>query len=136
RRGATSLTAPEAPNRKEHRAAPRCRVFGARRAPTVPRNRPEKGSTLPIALLALALGGFGIGTIEFVAMGILPEVAEAFGVSIPTAGYMISGYALGVVVGAPVLAAAGARLDRKHLLIGLMAAFTLGNLASALAPTF
>ncbi|WP_017593166.1 MFS transporter [Nocardiopsis potens] len=91
---------------------------------------------MPIALLALALGGFGIGTTEFVAMGILPEVAEAFGVSIPTAGYMISGYALGVVVGAPVLAAAGARLDRKHLLIGLMAAFTLGNLASALAPTF
>ncbi|MDA2805345.1 MFS transporter [Nocardiopsis suaedae] len=91
---------------------------------------------MPIALLALALGGFGIGTTEFVAMGILPEVAEAYGVSIPTAGYMISGYALGVVIGAPVLAAVGARVDRKHLLMALMGAFTLGNLASALAPNF
>ncbi|MDA2812365.1 MFS transporter [Nocardiopsis sp. RSe5-2] len=91
---------------------------------------------MPIALLALALGGFGIGTTEFVAMGILPEVAEDYGVSIPTAGYMISGYALGVVIGAPVLAAVGARVDRKHLLMALMGAFTLGNLASALAPNF
>lgn len=91
---------------------------------------------MPIALLALALGGFGIGTTEFVAMGILPEVADAYGVSIPTAGYMISGYALGVVIGAPLLAAVGARVDRKHLLLALMGAFTLGNLASAAAPNF
>ncbi|WP_017537772.1 MULTISPECIES: MFS transporter [Nocardiopsis] len=91
---------------------------------------------MPIALLALALGGFGIGTTEFVAMGILPEVAESYGVSIPTAGYMISGYALGVVIGAPLLAAVGARVDRKHLLLALMGAFTLGNLASAAAPNF
>ncbi|MGI5122438.1 MFS transporter [Marinactinospora thermotolerans] len=91
---------------------------------------------MPIALLALAVGAFGIGTTEFVAMGILPDVAAYYGVSIPTAGYIISGYALGVVLGAPLLAAVGARVDRKHLLIALMGLFTLGNLASALAPGF
>ncbi|ASU84112.1 MFS transporter [Nocardiopsis gilva YIM 90087] len=91
---------------------------------------------MPIALLALAIGAFAIGTTEFVAMGILPDVADYFGVSIPTAGYMISGYAIGVVIGAPLLAAVGARIDRKRLLIALMALFTLGNIASALAPTF
>ncbi|MFC4562962.1 MFS transporter [Nocardiopsis mangrovi] len=91
---------------------------------------------MPIALLALAIGAFGLGTTEFVAMGLLPDIAEHFGVSIPVAGYMISGYALGVVAGAPVLAPLSARFDRKHLLMGLMALFTLGNLASALAPTY
>ncbi|TDQ46334.1 MFS transporter [Actinorugispora endophytica] len=89
-----------------------------------------------LAVLALAIGGFGIGTTEFVAMGILPEVAADFDASIPAAGYMISGYALGVVVGAPLLTALGARVDRKALLIALMAMFTLGNVAAALAPTF
>ncbi|WP_308251356.1 MFS transporter [Streptomonospora nanhaiensis] len=93
-------------------------------------------AAVPIALLALAVGAFSIGTTEFVAMGILPNVADAFGVSIPTAGYVISCYALGVVVGAPLLAPLSARVDRKHLLIGLAAMFTLGNLASALAPSF
>nr|WP_221308501.1 MFS transporter [Nocardiopsis mwathae] len=87
-------------------------------------------------MLALAIGAFGIGTTEFVAMGILPDVAADFGVSIPTAGYMISGYAIGVVIGAPLLTALGARVDRKNLLIALMVVFTLGNIASALAPTF
>jgi DHA1 family inner membrane transport protein len=91
---------------------------------------------VPIALLALAIGAFGLGTTEFVAMGILPDVARSFGVSIPVAGYMISGYALGVVIGAPLLAPLGARVDRKYLLAGLMTMFTLGNLLSALAPTW
>lgn len=87
------------------------------------------------ALAALALGGFGIGTAEFTAMGLLPDVARDFGASIPATGATISGYALGVVIGAPLLAAAGARVERRRLLIALMALFTLGGLASAAAPT-
>ena len=86
------------------------------------------------AVVALALGGFAIGTTEFVTMGVLPEIAEGVGVDIPTAGHVISAYALGVVVGAPVLAALGARLPRRGLLIGLVAAILAGNLGSALAP--
>jgi MFS transporter, DHA1 family, inner membrane transport protein len=85
------------------------------------------------AVVALALGGFAIGTTEFVTMGVLPEIAEGVGVDIPTAGHVISAYALGVVVGAPVLAAFGARLPRRGLLVGLVVAFLIGNLGSALA---
>ncbi|WP_029894964.1 MFS transporter [Nocardia brasiliensis] len=87
-------------------------------------------------MLALALGGFGIGTTEFVTMGLLPNIAHAMGVSEPTAGHAVSAYALGVVIGAPVIAALCARVSRKILLIALMAAFTLGNIATVLAPTF
>ncbi|WP_043648153.1 MFS transporter [Nocardia thailandica] len=87
-------------------------------------------------MLALALGGFGIGTTEFVTMGLLPDIAARFSVSEPTAGHAVSAYALGVVVGAPVIAALCARVPRKGLLIALMAAFTLGNVATVLAPTF
>ncbi|KIA59640.1 MULTISPECIES: MFS transporter [Nocardia] len=87
-------------------------------------------------MLALALGGFGIGTTEFVTMGLLPNIAHAMGVSEPTAGHAVSAYALGVVIGAPVIAALCARVSRKKLLIALMAAFTLGNIATVLAPTF
>ncbi|OCB51918.1 MFS transporter [Mycobacterium vulneris] len=89
-----------------------------------------------LAVLALALGGFGIGTTEFVAMGLLPDIATGFGISEPTAGHVISAYALGVVIGAPVIAALTARWPRKTLLLTLMAVFTLGNLASMLAPTY
>jgi DHA1 family inner membrane transport protein len=89
-----------------------------------------------LAVLALALGGFGIGTTEFVAMGLLPDIAASLGITEPTAGHVISAYALGVVVGAPVIAALGARVPRKTLLLGLMAVFTLGNLASVVAPTY
>lgn len=89
-----------------------------------------------LAVLALALGGFGIGTTEFVAMGLLPDIATGFGVSEPTAGHVISAYALGVVIGAPTIAALTARVPRRALLLGLMAVFTLGNLASALAPSY
>ncbi|MFI5501947.1 MFS transporter [Nocardia asteroides] len=87
-------------------------------------------------MLALALGGFGIGTTEFVTMGLLPDIAAAFDISEPTAGYAVSAYALGVVVGAPLIAALCARVPRKKLLIALMAAFTVGNAATVLAPTF
>ena len=87
------------------------------------------------ALFALALGGFGIGTTEFATMGLLPEIASGFDVSIPTAGNAITAYALGVVVGAPTLAALGARLDRRRLLLLLMVAFTVGNVLSAFAPS-
>ena len=89
-----------------------------------------------LAVVALALGGFGIGTTEFVAMGLLPDIATGLGISEPTAGHVISAYALGVVVGAPLIAAATARMARRTLLLGLMAMFTLGNLASMLAPSY
>ncbi|MGW6724559.1 MFS transporter [Nocardia sp. NPDC055029] len=87
-------------------------------------------------MLALALGGFGIGTTEFVTMGLLPDIARAFDISEPTAGHAVSAYALGVVVGAPLIAALCARVPRKKLLVALMAAFTVGNAATVLAPTF
>ncbi len=100
---------------------------------------PADGTTLAtprvtLALVALALGGFAIGTTEFVTMGLLPDIAAGVGVDIPTAGRFISAYALGVVVGAPVLAALGARFPRRGLLVGLMAAFLVGNVATATAP--
>jgi DHA1 family inner membrane transport protein len=91
---------------------------------------------LTLALLALALGGFTIGTGEFVAMGLLPQIAGGVGVSIPDAGHAISAYAVGVVVGAPLLAGLGARLPRRGLLIALAVAFAAGNLLSALAPSY
>lgn len=90
---------------------------------------------MPIALLALAIGAFGIGVTEFVVAGILPQIAVSFGVDIPTAGLMATTYALGVFVGAPILTVFGARLPRKTLLIGLAALFTLGNVITAMAPT-
>src|SRR3954452_12339882 len=89
-----------------------------------------------IAVVALALGGFAIGTTEFVTMGVLPDIAADVGVDIPTAGHLISAYALGVVVGAPVIAALGARLPRRTLLVGLMAAFLVGNLLTVVAPGY
>ncbi|MGY1772417.1 MFS transporter [Blastococcus sp. SYSU D00813] len=85
------------------------------------------------AIVALAVGGFAIGTTEFVTMGLLPDIADGVSVSIPTAGHVISAYALGVVVGAPVIAALGTRLPRRGLLVGLMVAFLAGNALSALA---
>jgi MFS transporter, DHA1 family, inner membrane transport protein len=88
------------------------------------------------ALLALAVGGFAIGTGEFVMMGLLPQVAGDLAVSIPRAGQLISAYALGVVVGAPLLTAASVRYRRKTVLIVLMSWFAAGNVLSALAPTF
>ncbi len=88
------------------------------------------------AIVALALGGFGIGTTEFAMMGLLPNVAEGVGVSVPTAGHVISAYALGVVVGAPLLVAIGAKMPRKVLALGLMGLFTVGNLISIFAQDY
>ncbi len=90
----------------------------------------------PIGLYALAAGAFGIGTTEFVIMGLLQQVAADMGVSVASAGLLISGYALGVFVGAPVLTLFTARLPRKTVLLALMVIFTLGNLACALAPSY
>ncbi|TGX53289.1 MFS transporter [Sphingomonas gei] len=92
----------------------------------------------PVALvhLALAMGGFAIGTTEFATMSLLPYFAQGLGVDEPTAGHVISVYALGVVVGAPLLAVLGAKMPRRTLLILLMASFGLFNGLSALAPTY
>lgn len=94
------------------------------------------GRRATLAIFALAIGGFAIGTGEFVSMGLLPNIADGVRISIPQAGHVISAYALGVMIGAPLIAAFGARLPRKRLLWWLMAAFALGNLASALAPSY
>ena len=92
----------------------------------------------PVGLihLSLAVGGFAIGTTEFASMSLLPDMARALDVDAPTAGHVISAYALGVVVGAPTLAVLGARMARRHLLILLMTLFAIGNGLSALAPTY
>jgi DHA1 family inner membrane transport protein len=97
---------------------------------------PTTSRRATLAILALAIGGFAIGTGEFVSMGLLPNIADGVRISIPQAGQVISSYALGVMVGAPLIAAFGARVPRKRLLWWLMAAFIVGNLASALAPDY
>ncbi|MEU6989133.1 MFS transporter [Streptomyces sp. NPDC046465] len=91
---------------------------------------------MPLALLALAVGAFGIGTTEFVMMGLLPNVADDLDISIPVAGHLVSAYALGVVIGAPLLAAVTAKLPRRRVLIGLMVLFVVGNALSAAAPDY
>ncbi|MEV0781825.1 MFS transporter [Streptomyces sp. NPDC050423] len=91
---------------------------------------------MPLALLALAIGAFGIGTTEFVIMGLLPEVAADFRVSIPAAGFLVTGYALGVVLGAPLMTVLGTRVTRKRMLMILMGLFVIGNVVSATAPVF
>lgn len=91
---------------------------------------------MPIAVYALTAGAFGIGTTEFVIMGLLLQVASDLQVSVAMTGLLISGYALGVFVGAPVLTLATRKLPRKQVLILLMAIFTLGNIACALAPSY
>ncbi|GLW13108.1 MFS transporter [Microtetraspora sp. NBRC 13810] len=91
---------------------------------------------MPVALLALAISAFGIGTTEFIINGLLPELAADFGVTIPAAGLLVSGYALGVAVGGPPLTMLGGRLSRKTMLVSLMVLFIAGNLLSALAPSY
>lgn len=91
---------------------------------------------MPVAIFALTAGAFGIGTTEFIIMGLLLQVAADMHVTVATAGFLISGYALGVCVGAPVLTLATRRMPRKAVLLALMAIFTLGNAACALAPTY
>ncbi|MEU6509008.1 MFS transporter [Streptomyces sp. NPDC046942] len=91
---------------------------------------------MPSGLLALALGGFGIGLTEFLIAGLLPQVASSFAVSEAAAGRLISGYALSVAIGAIALTAATTRLPRKSVLVGLVALFVIGNLLSAVAPGY
>jgi DHA1 family inner membrane transport protein len=87
-------------------------------------------------LMALAVAAFGIGTSEFIIMGLLPNLAADFQVTIPKAGALVTGYALSVTIGAPLVALATAHLERKRALLLLMGVFTLGNLACAVAPTY
>lgn len=89
-----------------------------------------------LALLALAVGGFAIGTTEFVTMGLLPQVAAGIGTDIPTAGHFVSAYAAGVVVGAPLIAVLAARVPRKQVLLALMVGFAITNVASGFASTY
>jgi DHA1 family inner membrane transport protein len=91
---------------------------------------------MPLPILALAIASFCIGTTEFVIMGLLPEVAADLGVSIPNAGLLVTGYALGVVIGAPIIAIATASLPRKPVLTGLAMLFVIGNLFCAVAPNY
>lgn len=91
---------------------------------------------MPIAVYALAAGAFGIGTTEFVIMGLLLQVSADLGVSVPAAGLLISGYALGVFVGAPLLTLATRSLPRKTVLVALLVIFTAGNIACAMAPNY
>jgi DHA1 family inner membrane transport protein len=91
---------------------------------------------MPLALWALTLSAFAIGTTEFVIVGLIPTIAASLGVSVPSAGLLVSLYALGVAVGAPVLTALTGRVPRKQLLIGLMMLFTLGNLVAWMAPGY
>lgn len=91
---------------------------------------------MPLALLALAIGAFGIGTTEFAVMGLLPDMAAGFGVSIPLAGYATTLYALGVVIGAPLMTTLGTRFTRKQMLMLMMGLFIVGNLLTAVAPNF
>jgi DHA1 family inner membrane transport protein len=89
-----------------------------------------------LAILALATGGFAIGTTEFAMMGLLKEIEEGLGISTPEAGNLISAYALGVVIGAPIFAAFGAKLPRKRLALGLMLFLSIANLTSFIAPDY
>ena len=91
---------------------------------------------MPLALWALTLSAFAIGTTEFVIVGLIPTIAASLDVSVPSAGLLVSLYALGVAVGAPVLTALTGRVPRKQLLLGLMALFTLGNLVAWMAPGY
>src|SRR3954454_4542432 len=103
-------------------------------APTI--SAPSRPTRAGLALLALAVGGFAIGTTEFVTMGLLPEVAAGTGTDIPTAGHYVSAYALGVVVGAPLIAVLAARLRRKTVLLALMIWFAVANAASGFVSEY
>jgi DHA1 family inner membrane transport protein len=110
--------------------------FSTRRAAPCPDALPPKENPVNLALLALAIGAFGIGTTEFVIVGLLPDIATDLAVTIPTAGLLISGYALSVVIGAPLMTLAGSRLPRKTMLVGLMSVFILGNVLCAVAGNY
>src|SRR5690606_32756753 len=109
--------------------SPNAAELAAPALPVGPRQR-------ALILTGLSLGGFGIGTSEFASMGLMPNLVADLGVSEPQVGHLISAYALGVVVGAPLLAILGGRLSRKALLLALMAFYAAGNLATALGPDY
>jgi DHA1 family inner membrane transport protein len=91
---------------------------------------------MSLPLIALFIAAFAFGTTEFVIAGVLPQVADGLDVSVPTAGYLVSGYAIGIAIGGPLLTLATARISRKALLLGLAIVFTIGQAACALAPDF
>lgn len=91
---------------------------------------------MPLALLALTISAFAIGTTEFVIVGLIPTIAEQLGVTVPSAGLLVTIYALGVAIGAPVLTALTSRIPRKLLLVGLMVLFTFGNLLAWQSPSY
>jgi MFS transporter, DHA1 family, inner membrane transport protein len=105
-------------------------------SPTVAPPVAPRAGNLALVIVALVLGGIGIGITEFVTMGLLPQIAEDVGVDIPTAGHVISAYAVGVVVGAPLIALGAARLPRRGVLVALMVVFAVGNALTALAPGY
>ncbi|MEO6886591.1 MAG: MFS transporter, partial [Jatrophihabitantaceae bacterium] len=98
--------------------------------------RPARATHVTLALMALALGGFAIGTTEFVTMGLLPNIARGIGQSIPSTGHIITAYAVGVVVGAPVIVSLGAHLPKRELAIALVLALGLGNAITAMASGY
>jgi DHA1 family inner membrane transport protein len=106
------------------------------RSHCTPYHTANRRKTMPLALWALTLSAFAIGTTEFVIVGLVPTIAGSLGVSLPSAGLLVSLYALGVAVGAPVLTALTARVPRKRLLVGLMVLFTVGNLLAWMAPGY
>jgi DHA1 family inner membrane transport protein len=115
---------------------PETAPLDAEAAATAAPTAPDPGHHPTLVLVALAMGGFAIGTTEFAAMSLVPDFAPDLGIDAPTAGHVISAYALGVVVGAPVIAVLAARIARRTLLVGLMVLFALGNGLSALAPSY
>jgi DHA1 family inner membrane transport protein len=102
-----------------------------RHLPSVP---PE--TQMPVALFALSLAAFAIGTAEFIIAGLLPDLSSNFGVSIPTAGLLVTAYAIAVAIGGPILALLTARLPRKPMIVGLLAVFAVGQAFCALAPSY
>jgi DHA1 family inner membrane transport protein len=110
--------------------------FAAARLTLHPSHTLHQELSMPLALWALTLSAFAIGTTEFVIVGLIPTIAASLGVSVPSAGLLVSLYALGVAVGAPLLTALTGRVPRKQLLLGLMALFTAGNLLAWIAPGY
>ena len=108
------------------------------RAPASAATAPEAvgARTARLAVFALAIGAFGIGTAEFATMGLLPQIADGVGIDIPTAGHVVSAYALGVVVGAPLLAVLTARRPRRTALVGLMMLFAVSHLACLVVTSY
>jgi DHA1 family inner membrane transport protein len=122
----------------QHKYRARPRIFlWSHAVHTAQHRKPfQQENKMPLALWALALSAFAIGTTEFVIVGLIPTIAAGLGVSLPSAGLLVSMYALGVAIGAPVLTALTGKVPRKQLLLALMLLFTVGNLLAWLAPGY